>query len=323
MCFVVWRNAAECSLCARVAACLRSRWLLRPFRLCFFIYTTIYGYITLKSTSWLPPELGGSGVISTAWNGWPYSAITDSVKRYYLLSLSYHVHSLVFHVLTARRNDFIEMTLHHCCAVLLVVFSYYVNWVRLGSVVLFLHDIADVWAYSVKAVVDTKYTALTLSAYAGLLVAWGYTRLYVYPMHVITHAVIPGTPQSFVWLTGYFMIWTLQLLHVYWYTLFLIMGYRFVVSGKTVDIQQKAGEADGSYVDYHKKKSDDDDENAEQQQNGEQEQEGAAATSAVSQPRPRKAVSQQQQQEQEEQSEQAAAAAPARTRSQKKSKRAE
>lgn len=164
--------------------------------------------------------------------------------------------------------------------------------VRIGSLVLFLHDIADVMAYSVKAVVDTKYTALTLSAYAGLLVAWGYTRLYVFPFHVIAHSMIPGSPQSFVWITSYFMIWTLQMLHIYWYILFLIMGYRFAVSGKTVDIQQKAGAADGSYVDYHKRR--DSDAAAAEDAGGDE-----AAEGALVQP------------------------TPLRTRSQKKSKRAE
>lgn len=166
--------------------------------------------------------------------------------------------------------------------------------VRIGSLVLFLHDIADVMAYSVKAVVDTKYTALTLSAYAGLLVAWGYTRLYVFPFHVIAHSMIPGSPQSFVWITSYFMIWTLQMLHIYWYILFLIMGYRFAVSGKTVDIQQKAGAADGSYVDYHKRRDSD-----AAAADAEESAAAAEAEGALVQP------------------------TPLRTRSQKKSKRAE
>lgn len=89
---------------------------------------TSYGYSTLKDETWLPPQLGGHGDVATAWNGWPYSVISDSVKRYYLLELSYHAHSLVFHVITVKRNDFVEMTLHHTCAVLLVIFSYFANW---------------------------------------------------------------------------------------------------------------------------------------------------------------------------------------------------
>jgi hypothetical protein len=232
--------------------------LARSSRLCYFIVITAYGYETLKDCSWMPPQLFGSGSVSTAWNDWPYSEVSTAVKSYYLIELSYHAHSLVFHLFTIHRNDFVEMTLHHTCATLLVVFSYYANFVRLGSLVLFLHDIADVMAYSVKAVVDTKYTTATLMAYAGLLISWGYTRLYVLPFHVIAASSIPGVGNSFVWLTSYFMIWLLQFLHIYWYILFLIMGYRFLVSGKTVDIQQKAGETDGSYIDYHKKRVEED-----------------------------------------------------------------
>lgn len=296
------RANAACAATVRswLTVCL-SALRVPPPRLCFFIGMTSYGYSTLKDETWLPPQLGGKGDVATAWNGWPYSVISDSVKRYYLLELSYHAHSLVFHVITVKRNDFIEMTLHHTCAVLLVIFSYFANWVRIGSLVLFLHDIADVMAYSVKAVVDTKYTALTLSAYAGLLVAWGYTRLYVFPFHVISHSMIPDSPQSFVWVTSYFMIWTLQMLHIYWYVLFLIMGYRFAVSGKTVDIQQKAGAADGSYVDYHKRRDSDAVAPAAQEADARRTNDGAEENGEDEPLKPQ----------------------PLRTRSQKKSKRAE
>jgi len=82
------------------------------------------------------------------------------------------------------------------------------------------------------------------------------------------------------------MIWTLQALHVYWYALFLIMGYRFAVSGKTVDIQQKAGEEDGSYVDYHKT-------HAAEEQNGHAEESNGhdETEQTTEQPRARKASS--------------------------------
>jgi hypothetical protein len=239
-----WTPAAREDRVQRFSVCV--------YKLCYFLAMTVYGFITLKDEVWLPPQLGGHGSVDIAWNGWPYSEVSNAVKQYYLIELSYHAHSLVFHLFTIHRNDFIEMTLHHTCAILLVFFSYFMNFVRLGSLVLFLHDIADVWAYAVKAVVDTKYTAATLCAYAGLLVTWGYTRLYVLPVYVISVSQIPGSGPGFVWMTSYFMIWVLQCLHIYWYILFLIMGYRFLVSGKTVDIQQKAGETDGSYVDYHK-----------------------------------------------------------------------
>jgi len=254
-----WTEASREDRIQRFSACV--------FKLFFFLTITIYGWFTLRDEVWLPPQLFGHGDESRSWDGWPFTPISDSVKTYYLIELSYHVHSLCFHIFSAARNDFIEMTLHHTCAVLLVVFSYYLNWVRIGTLVLFLHDIADVTAYAVKAFVDTKYTKITLTAYAALLMAWGYTRLYVFPFYVIPASLLPdpeSTPASrFVWYTSESMLWILQCLHIYWYVLFLVMGYRFLLSGKTVDIQQKAGEMDGSYVDYHKRKDGDRDERDE------------------------------------------------------------
>ncbi len=194
-----------------------------------------------------------------------------------------------------------------CCCCLFRTYR-----VRVGALVLFLHDIADVMAYSVKAVVDTRYTYVTLSAYAGLLAAWGYTRLYVFPFYVIPHAVVPGE-LTVAFLTGYAMIWTLQALHLYWYTLFLIMGYRFAVSGKTVDIQQKAGEQDGSYVDYHKTHKSKEELEQPKQGNGKE----GAAEGAEAEQNGYDDLQEQQQTEQQQQQPRA------RKTSAKKSKRAE
>ena len=112
-----------------------------------------------------------------------------------------------------------QMTLHHVCAISLVLFSYYNNYgaafpfpfpllpshtqtdllccavlccavwlvraVKIGSLVLFVHDIADVVGYAIKMSVDTQYTKVTLTLYAMLLVVWGFTRLYVFPFYIL------------------------------------------------------------------------------------------------------------------------------------------
>jgi len=37
-------------------------------------------------------------------------------------------------------------------------------------------------------------------------------------------------------------VYILQCLHIYWFALFIIMGYVYSKTGQTVDIQQKAGD---------------------------------------------------------------------------------
>jgi len=187
-----------------------------------------------------------------AFKGYPFHPAHQDMRLYYIIQLAYHSHSLLVHLWTGRdRNDFVEMALHHFCAMFLVGFSYYNNFIKIGAVVLFVHDIADVVGYAVKCAVDTNYTALTLSIYVTLLASWGYTRLYVFPFFVLRTIMIEGKaliPQEHYNRAGYWcfewMLSILQILHVYWYGLFILMGIAFLSTGKTEDIQHKVGTED-------------------------------------------------------------------------------
>ena len=58
------------------------------------------------------------------WTELPYHVVPEDVRLYYMISLAYHTHSLIFHVSGERRNDFMEMILHHTCTIFLMSFSY-------------------------------------------------------------------------------------------------------------------------------------------------------------------------------------------------------
>lgn len=100
--------------------------------------------------------------------------------------------------------------------------------------------------YLIKCVADTSAFALVMCVYVALLVIWGYTRLYAYPVHILYSSTFESTihvPQHALAHHGLsVLLWTLMGLHIYWYGLFLQMGKVAVTKGKTEDIQQKAGE---------------------------------------------------------------------------------
>ncbi len=78
-----------------------------------------------------------------------------------------------------------------------------------------------------------------------LLIVWAVTRFYIFPVDVIGsiymgQGFVPDVeyfsfPRYF--LTG--MLYILLGLHVYWYILFLYIGYVFLVTGDTKDLQQQ------------------------------------------------------------------------------------
>lgn len=91
---------------------------------------------------------------------------------------------------------------------------------------------------------DTGSTFLTLVMYAALLVSWAYTRLYVFPTELIYNAVFvlpkltPDIPLIMLHPVN-LMLTMLLVLHIYWYFLFLVMGYNLIAKGVKEDIQQK------------------------------------------------------------------------------------
>jgi len=217
------------------------------YKLCFFVGVAIYGFWVLKDTDFFPPQLGGKGSVSNCFTDFPFSPEVPNLKLYYMIELGYHGQSLLFHLYGEHRNDYLEMMLHHTCAVLLVLFSYFSNFLRIGSLVLFVHDIADVFAYALKTAVDTRYTKVTLFFYTGLLIVWAYARFYCFPGLIISgiydaiHDVNPEWYFSLEWSYFLGMLYILLFLHIYWYCLFLLAGYSFFRTGVTQDLQHKVG----------------------------------------------------------------------------------
>lgn len=224
------------------------RWCTVCFKLLYFVCATAFGFYVLLDAPWMPSSLGGRGTKASVFEDYPFSKPTPLLSEYYLIELAYHVQSLLFHVGTPHRSDYSEMMLHHLCAICLMLFSYFENFIRVGSLVLIVHDIADIAGYCIKASVDTVYTKITLSFFISLLFFWAYTRFYVYPFYVIdsihiAFSALSANDALFPWVFLTTMLYILLVLHVYWYALFLYSGYSYLVTGVTTDHQQTTIEA--------------------------------------------------------------------------------
>jgi len=52
--------------------------------------------------------------------------------------------------LQIRRKDWLESMIHHVATTLLLVYSYYVNFTRVGVMVLLIHDMSDIFLEAAK-----------------------------------------------------------------------------------------------------------------------------------------------------------------------------
>jgi len=207
------------------------------FKFFFFMFISIYGYFLLVEKEWFPSILGGKGDILNCFKSLGMLELDEGVKTYYLIQLGYHAHSFLFQFRMTHRADFFEMVLHHVVTLFLISFSYLTNFTRLGSLVLITHDFSDMFGYAIKSVVDTKSAALTLTVYAGLLLSWAFMRLFVFPFYIISVTITQTEVDGYALFNG--MLITLLCLHIYWYTLFLKMGYTFLTRGTREDIIDK------------------------------------------------------------------------------------
>ena len=83
--------------------------------------------------------------------------------------------------LEERQNDFLEMLMHHICAVSLLISMCYANAIPIGVTISFLHDIADITVAITKFWGLTKYATLAALGLLANMVVWGYTRMIVLP----------------------------------------------------------------------------------------------------------------------------------------------
>jgi ceramide synthetase len=104
----------------------------------------VTGFFVMQDEPWFPRVLGGKGDVVKAFQVL-HLAPSFAFKMYYLLQLGYHLHSLFYMIaFSPLRNDFLEMFLHHVATILLIMCSFLSNYMAIGALIVFTHDIGDV-----------------------------------------------------------------------------------------------------------------------------------------------------------------------------------
>ena len=225
-------------------------WIAKLERFCSAVFqlglsagATVLLYQTLQDASWLPSVLGGSCSTLNCWtDGFPFQPVPESLREFYLMFIGYSSAEMVGHIIRERnRPDFYELLLHLIVTNMLLIFSYYGNFIRVGSLVMLAHSFSDVFVYVAKALVDTKLTGGALS-YIPLLVVYVWCRIYVHSS-VILRSIWIEAPSvvSSAGLTNWhymnFLLSVLLMLHMYWMFVIVKIGIFLISTGKSRDLQ--------------------------------------------------------------------------------------
>ncbi|MEQ2188961.1 Ceramide synthase 6, partial [Goodea atripinnis] len=181
------------------------------WRFTFYLYIFTYGVRFLKKTPWLWNT-------KECWYNYPYQPLTVDIHYYYILELSFYLSLLFSRFTDIRRKssgnknhtnypgfllpcffhahhyieegplhllpvpDFLIMFLHHVAAISLIVFSYVNNMARVGTLVMCLHDAADVLIEAAKMANYAKCQILCNLLFAMFAILFITSRLGVYPI---------------------------------------------------------------------------------------------------------------------------------------------
>lgn len=214
------------------------RFANNSFKLGHFTFISYIAWSLFSNSDFFPDVFGGKGKIENIFDEWPYQNVISGQKYYYLFQIGFHFHNIIWLLLfESSKNNFLEMTLHDLCTISLITLSYLYNFQYAGILVLFLHDCSDIPIYITKSIVDSSYTKLIFSSYISMCIIWIYTRLYVFPYHMIYVGLkfdFDGNFNYQLVMISFLII--LQVLHIYWFLLFLAMGHKFIFTGAHDDI---------------------------------------------------------------------------------------
>ncbi|CAL8104811.1 unnamed protein product [Calicophoron daubneyi] len=174
--------------------------------------------------------------------------------RIYTLQLGFYMHSLWSVVcIDAWRKDSAVLVIHHFMTILLLEFSLVLRLHRLGALVVFLHDLNDVFLEVAKCNVYLQvrngrtypiHIKLSNFFFTIFTISWMLMRLYWYPLKVLYATswgayinLVGRDCRSFLFFNT--MLWALFLMHIYWFRFISIMAVRLLFHPLSGDIREE------------------------------------------------------------------------------------
>lgn len=170
---------------------------LNFYKCTYFTFATVWGYLVLAPTGWLPWHLGGVLSLYESFNlvseNTPFVPVSRPIQLYGLITMGFHLGDwFAMALFRVRTSDHGEMTLHHI-ATFSCYFAIISNNMRIGYVAFFLHDIADIFTTMGRTVSSTRLEFLTVPVIVCLLSTWVWTRLFVLPQLLYRIITTPTT----------------------------------------------------------------------------------------------------------------------------------
>uniref|UniRef100_U5EU05 Putative schlank n=1 Tax=Corethrella appendiculata TaxID=1370023 RepID=U5EU05_9DIPT len=197
------------------------------WRCLYYTYSFIFGLIILWDKPWLWD-------IKNCWYGYPHQSVSNDVWWYYMISMAFYWSLTVSQFFDVKRKDFWQMFVHHMITILLIALSWICNVHRVGSLVLLVHDCADIFLEAAKITKYANYQKVCDVIFAIFTVIWIITRLALYPRIIYSTSIeapkiVPMFPAYYIF-NGLLIL--LLVLHIGWTYLIIQIAIKALKSGQ-------------------------------------------------------------------------------------------
>ncbi|KRY15070.1 Transmembrane 9 superfamily member 3, partial [Trichinella patagoniensis] len=176
--------------------------------------------------------------------------IPYEVDVVYLTQTAFYVHATYGTIFMEQwRKDSKVMVFHHLLAITLLSFSWAARYDQVGILVLFLHDVSDVFLECAKIFKYLKFRDNTHYSFCEFLsnasfviftASWFIFRLYWFPLKVLYTSFYGSVflgPDDLPFIPVFnFMLWLLFFINIYWFHFILMLIYN-LATGKFKELE--------------------------------------------------------------------------------------
>ena len=188
------------------------------------------------------------------WNDFSgvYTEIAPDMFFIYVLQCGYYVHCVYANIiLDVHRTDFWALMLHHVVTLSLITFSYASRYHNAGIVVVFIHDICDIFLEIAKCgryllVLGGKEHKLpdviSMIAFVIFTSLWIWLRLYWYQTKVLMGTAVASMQLDMdgeFYLIFNMLLLILYGLNSYWFFFIILVVYDIIVGEGLTDTREK------------------------------------------------------------------------------------
>ncbi|KAM5292932.1 ceramide synthase 3 [Ctenodactylus gundi] len=213
--------------------CMLKKFNEACWRFAFYLVLTVAGVGFLYDKPWVYD-------LWEVWTDYPRQPLLPSQYWHYILEMSFYW-SLLFSLGSdTKRKDFLAHVVHHLAAISLMSFSWCANYIRSGTLVMIVHDVADIWLESAKMFSYAKWKQTCNILFLIFAAVFFITRFIIFPFWILYCTLILPLYYlepffSYIFLNLQLLI--LQALHFYWGYLILKILKSFVFKQTIQDVR--------------------------------------------------------------------------------------